>query len=96
VQHFTDVEGAVDLFFMTWFLQLNVSFVAVIVFYVQMFFCYRLWVGAHLNTYLLLNSEWMQAISKKFLLVAFILVLFVFALLSAIVSVRPISSQMAD
>ncbi|KAJ7310069.1 hypothetical protein DFH08DRAFT_1046626, partial [Mycena albidolilacea] len=69
VQHFTDVEGAADLFFMTWFLQLNVSFVAVIVFYVQMFFCYRLW-----------------AISKKFLLVAFILVLFVFALLSAIVS----------
>ncbi|KAF8195214.1 hypothetical protein K438DRAFT_2017224 [Mycena galopus ATCC 62051] len=44
VQHFMDVEGAVALFQTAWFLQINVSFVAVIAFYVQMFFCYRLWV----------------------------------------------------
>ncbi|KAF8199261.1 hypothetical protein K438DRAFT_1966478 [Mycena galopus ATCC 62051] len=44
VQHFMDVETAVALFQTAWFLQINVSFVAVIAFYVQMFFCYRLWV----------------------------------------------------
>ncbi|KAJ7793880.1 hypothetical protein B0H14DRAFT_2256857, partial [Mycena olivaceomarginata] len=44
VQHFMDLEAAVDLFQTTWFFQLNVSFVAVIAFYVQMFFCHRLWV----------------------------------------------------
>ncbi|KAJ7444481.1 hypothetical protein FB451DRAFT_76010 [Mycena latifolia] len=44
VQHFMEVEVAVGLFDTTWFFQLNVSFVAVIAFYVQMFFCHRLWV----------------------------------------------------
>ncbi|KAJ7444467.1 hypothetical protein FB451DRAFT_1568386 [Mycena latifolia] len=44
VQHFMEVEVAIDLFETTWFFQLNVSFVAVIAFYVQMFFCHRLWV----------------------------------------------------
>ncbi|KAF8199294.1 hypothetical protein K438DRAFT_1717576 [Mycena galopus ATCC 62051] len=44
IQHIMDVEGAVALFQTAWFLQINVSFVAVIAFYVQMFFCYRLWV----------------------------------------------------
>ncbi|KAJ6496143.1 hypothetical protein C8R45DRAFT_794401, partial [Mycena sanguinolenta] len=69
VEHFTDVEGAVGLFQTTWFLQINVSFVAVIAFYVQMFFCHRLWV-----------------ISKNIYMVGLIVVLFVFALLSAFVS----------
>ncbi|KAJ6496148.1 hypothetical protein C8R45DRAFT_985101 [Mycena sanguinolenta] len=68
VEHFTDVEGAVGLFENTWFIQINVSFVAVIGFYVQMFFCYRLWV-----------------ISKNIYMVGLIVVLFVFALLSAFV-----------
>ncbi|KAJ7807543.1 hypothetical protein B0H14DRAFT_3764060 [Mycena olivaceomarginata] len=44
VQHFMEVEAAVGLFQTTWFFQLNVSFVAVIAFYVQIFFCHRLWV----------------------------------------------------
>ncbi|KAJ6449070.1 hypothetical protein C8R45DRAFT_884145, partial [Mycena sanguinolenta] len=70
VEHFTDVEGAVGLFQTTWFMQINVSFVAVIGFYVQMFFCHRLWV-----------------ISKNIYMVGLIVVLFVFALLSAFVSV---------
>ncbi|KAJ6496177.1 hypothetical protein C8R45DRAFT_866085, partial [Mycena sanguinolenta] len=69
IEYFTDVEGAVGLFQTTWFMQINVSFVAVIAFYVQMFFCHRLWV-----------------ISKNIYMVGLIVVLFVFALLSAFVS----------
>ncbi|KAJ6555451.1 hypothetical protein DFH09DRAFT_1492764 [Mycena vulgaris] len=43
VQHFTDVEAAVDMFFSTWTSELNLTLVAVIAFYVQLFFCQRLW-----------------------------------------------------
>ncbi|KAJ6540608.1 hypothetical protein B0H19DRAFT_1381646 [Mycena capillaripes] len=44
VQHFMELEAALELFQTSWFFELNVSFVAVIAFYVQMFFCHRLWV----------------------------------------------------
>ncbi|KAJ6495188.1 hypothetical protein C8R45DRAFT_823996 [Mycena sanguinolenta] len=43
VEHFTDVGGAAGLFFNSWPAQINLTFVAFIAFYVQMFFCQRLW-----------------------------------------------------
>ncbi|KAF8207410.1 hypothetical protein K438DRAFT_1962335 [Mycena galopus ATCC 62051] len=88
VEHFTDVEGAVGLFQTSWFLQINVSFVAAIAFYVQMFFCYRLWLGFQTSLYVCpsLNFHRMQVISKNIYMVGLIAVLFVFALLSAFVS----------
>ncbi|KAJ6488759.1 hypothetical protein C8R45DRAFT_826858 [Mycena sanguinolenta] len=43
VENFTDIGGAADLFFNAWPAQINLPFVALIAFYVQLFFCQRLW-----------------------------------------------------
>jgi hypothetical protein len=45
VQHFTDVAGAVNMFYSTWTSELNLTLVALIAFYVELFFCHRLWVS---------------------------------------------------
>ncbi|KAJ7127650.1 hypothetical protein C8R44DRAFT_873471 [Mycena epipterygia] len=44
VTHFTDIGAAVGLFATAWPTKANISFVALIAFYVQLFFCQRLWV----------------------------------------------------
>ncbi|KAJ6555454.1 hypothetical protein DFH09DRAFT_1165406 [Mycena vulgaris] len=44
VEHFTDIAAAVDMFFSSWTSELNLTLVALIAFYVQLFFCQRLWV----------------------------------------------------
>ncbi|KAJ7127647.1 hypothetical protein C8R44DRAFT_616132, partial [Mycena epipterygia] len=43
VTHFTDIGAAVGLFATTWPSEANIFFVALIAFYVQLFFCQRLW-----------------------------------------------------
>jgi hypothetical protein len=92
VQHFMEVEAAVGLFQTTWFFQLNVSFVAIIAFYVQIFFCHRLWVSSF-RYCIPLNSHRTQVISKNIYTVVLTTALFVFALLAAFVSVRLNSSS---
>ncbi|KAF7336266.1 hypothetical protein MVEN_02174800 [Mycena venus] len=72
VRYFLELEAAVDLYQTAWFLEINVSFVAVIAFYVQMFFCHRLWVISSKNIYMVVLTT----------------VLFVVALLAAFVSTR--------
>ncbi|KAJ7663602.1 hypothetical protein B0H17DRAFT_1092520 [Mycena rosella] len=44
VVHFVDVFGALNMFYQFWLYGINVIFVAFIAFYVQLFFCQRLWV----------------------------------------------------
>ncbi|KAJ6562613.1 hypothetical protein B0H19DRAFT_1145147 [Mycena capillaripes] len=51
VLYFMDLDSALGAFQTAWFLQINVSFVALIVFYVQAFFVQRLWVLSR-NIYL--------------------------------------------
>ncbi|KAJ7127670.1 hypothetical protein C8R44DRAFT_616388, partial [Mycena epipterygia] len=69
VTHFADIGAAAGLFVTSWTSEANIFFVALIAFYVQLFFCQRLWV-----------------ISRNVYVVGVILVLFVFALLGAIIS----------
>ncbi|KAJ7090692.1 hypothetical protein C8R44DRAFT_648100, partial [Mycena epipterygia] len=44
VQYFTDVEAALSMITTPWITEVNLALIAVIVFYVQLFFCRRLWV----------------------------------------------------
>ncbi|KAJ7127698.1 hypothetical protein C8R44DRAFT_616447, partial [Mycena epipterygia] len=75
VTHFTDIGGAAGLFVTSWTSEANIVFVALIAFYVQLFFCQRLWAS-------------LSAISRNMYVVGVIFTLFVFALAAAIVSVR--------
>ncbi|KAJ6468593.1 hypothetical protein DFH09DRAFT_955491, partial [Mycena vulgaris] len=43
VEHFTDVAAAANMVFSSWISELNLTLVALIAFYVQLFFCQRLW-----------------------------------------------------
>ncbi|KAJ7612148.1 hypothetical protein FB45DRAFT_1117911, partial [Roridomyces roridus] len=75
VKNFMNVFAAADSLNAWWPGQINLAFAALIAFYVQMFFCHRLWV-----------------ISRNVWVVVPVLVLFVFALIAAFVSVRFIST----
>ncbi|KAJ6580467.1 hypothetical protein DFH09DRAFT_1076720 [Mycena vulgaris] len=50
VEYFTDVSSATNLYFRHWLVQSNLTLVALIGFYVQAFFCHRLW-GISRNIY---------------------------------------------
>ncbi|KAJ6530817.1 hypothetical protein DFH09DRAFT_1093426 [Mycena vulgaris] len=43
VHYFTDIVGAAGMFYSAWPSEINLAFAAVIAFYVQLFFCQRLW-----------------------------------------------------
>ncbi|KAJ7888559.1 hypothetical protein B0H14DRAFT_3855940 [Mycena olivaceomarginata] len=67
VVFFTDIGGAANMFFNFWPSQMNLSFVALIAFYVQVFFCQRLWVISR-NVYVvvLLGSLFLIALVAAF------------------------------
>ncbi|KAJ7090680.1 hypothetical protein C8R44DRAFT_648085, partial [Mycena epipterygia] len=44
VQYFMDVEAVLNMFTTPWTTEINLALIAVIAFYVQLFFCQRLWV----------------------------------------------------
>ncbi|KAJ6508132.1 hypothetical protein C8R45DRAFT_1207908 [Mycena sanguinolenta] len=69
VDYFMNLDAALGMFTNSWTTEINLTFVALIAFYVQLFFCRRLW-----------------AISRNVYLVTFVVALFVFALVAAIVS----------
>ncbi|KAJ7772395.1 hypothetical protein B0H16DRAFT_1714593 [Mycena metata] len=69
VEHFLNLEAALSMSTHSWTTQIDLVFVALIAFYVQLFFCQRLW-----------------GISRNVYIVALVLVIFVFALVAAIVS----------
>ncbi|KAJ7790172.1 hypothetical protein B0H14DRAFT_3501923 [Mycena olivaceomarginata] len=43
VEYFMDLDAALGMFTMSWTIELNITFIALIAFYVQLFFCKRLW-----------------------------------------------------
>ncbi|KAF7366337.1 hypothetical protein MSAN_00890100 [Mycena sanguinolenta] len=70
VKYFSDVASSIGYFSTSPLLKYNLLFVALIAFYVQMFFCHRLWV-----------------ISKNIYILGVLVLLFLFALLTALLSV---------
>ncbi|KAJ7279354.1 hypothetical protein C8J57DRAFT_1569957 [Mycena rebaudengoi] len=67
-EYFMDLNQAANMFLTNWMSQSNLLIGEIIVFSVQAFFCWRLWI-----------------ISKNIYVVAFVVLLFVFGLISAIV-----------
>ncbi|KAJ7771198.1 hypothetical protein B0H14DRAFT_3590290 [Mycena olivaceomarginata] len=43
VEYFMNLDAALGMFTMSWTTELNITFIALIAFYVQLFFCKRLW-----------------------------------------------------
>ncbi|KAJ7122109.1 hypothetical protein C8R44DRAFT_852889 [Mycena epipterygia] len=43
VQYFMDVEAALSMFTTSWTTEANLALIAIIAFYIQLFFCHRLW-----------------------------------------------------
>ncbi|KAF7374663.1 hypothetical protein MSAN_00351200 [Mycena sanguinolenta] len=70
VKYLADLESSFSYFGTAPLIEYNVLFVALIAFYVQMFFCQRLW-----------------AISKNIFILAVLILLFVFALIAALLAV---------
>ncbi|KAF7377191.1 hypothetical protein MSAN_00138600 [Mycena sanguinolenta] len=68
---FGTLEGLNNYWWGNWLSQITVAFGAIIVFYVQLFFCHRLWALSH-NVYIMLIA----------------IILFVLALVAAIISTR--------
>ncbi|KAJ7914171.1 hypothetical protein B0H13DRAFT_2270879 [Mycena leptocephala] len=64
-----NLNAALSMFTESWTTEVNLALIALIAFYVQLFFCKRLWV-----------------ISRNVYIVGLVVVLFVFALVAAIVS----------
>jgi hypothetical protein len=86
VSMFENLDGASQLWESNWLFQTTLLSSAIIAFYVQLFFCYRLWVGnfTFIRDY---NLTMSQAISRNPYLVVVTLILFIFALASAGVAV---------
>ncbi|KAJ7308656.1 hypothetical protein DFH08DRAFT_899856 [Mycena albidolilacea] len=51
VEYFMNLNAALGMFTTSWFTELNMTFIALIAFYVQLFFCKRLW-GISKNIYI--------------------------------------------
>jgi hypothetical protein len=49
VEYFMNLDAALGMFTMSWTTELNITFIALIAFYVQLFFCKRLWVSSLRN-----------------------------------------------
>ncbi|KAJ7637805.1 hypothetical protein B0H17DRAFT_1216962 [Mycena rosella] len=73
VVYFVDVFGALNMFYAFWPTEINVMFVAFIAFYVQLFFCQRLWAISK-NIYIvgLIVALFVFALVAAFVATAFI------------------------
>ncbi|KAF7307362.1 hypothetical protein MIND_00530300 [Mycena indigotica] len=72
VEYFTDIDGAVGMFFSHWLMKISVAFGASISFYVQMFLCHRLWVlSKNLYVVALLLFVFIFALVAALILMAF-------------------------
>jgi hypothetical protein len=87
VVFFTDIGGAANMFFNFWPSQMNLAFVALIAFYVQVFFCQRLWVRFSSTSLPVPSADHTQVISRNVYVVVLPGSLFLFALVAAFVAV---------
>ncbi|KAJ7276712.1 hypothetical protein C8J57DRAFT_1466179 [Mycena rebaudengoi] len=84
VEYFTDIGKASQMFYTNWVTQSTILIGAIIGFSVQAFFCRRLWVSNSLPLAIDADSS-LEIISNNIYVVAFVVLLFVFGLIAAIV-----------
>ncbi|KAJ7253900.1 hypothetical protein C8J57DRAFT_1076614, partial [Mycena rebaudengoi] len=86
VEHFMDLKAALGMFTDSWTTEINLTLCALIAFYVQLFFCNRLWVGFSATSHIQILIPYRRYRGNVYI-VASVLALFIFALVAAIVSV---------